>query len=259
MMVTITVTTDRDVQMLRQFLQREIRRRDTDAQKNGIHHRFNAEAGMAGWDWLQCFRGRFPGLVMRKPQGLSIDRAIAINRSDIQGYFDLLFETLSSNQLLDKPGHIYNVDESGFQLNPRVEKVIADKGSPSVYQMTCGEKGETITTIACCNAEGYFLPPVCVFKGKNNKPEWEDALPNGSRFFMNDKSGYVNSNIFIDWLREHFNPRKPNGKVLLLLDGYISHITDSDMLELAETNGVILFCLPPLTSYSPWIAVSSSL
>ena len=124
----------------------------------------------------------------------------------VNKYFDLLFKVLQGNNLLDKPGHIYNMDESGFQMNPRVENVIAAKGSPTVYQMTCGEKGETITTIACCNAEGYFLPPYCIFKGKNKKKEWEDALPNGSKVFMNEKSGYVNSSIFMKWLGGHIIP-----------------------------------------------------
>jgi hypothetical protein len=186
------------------------------AERNLIPHRFNRDKCMAGWDWLDSFLRRFPGLVRKKPQGLSVDRAVAMNRKGIEDYFKLLLNVLTKNNLLDKPGHIYNVDESGFQINPRPCTVIGEKGSPTLYQMTSGEKGETISVIACCNAEGSFIPPTCILKGKNKKPEWKDSLPSGSKVIMNEKSGYVNSYIFMQWLKEHFIPRKQSGRVVLL-------------------------------------------
>jgi hypothetical protein len=219
------------------------------AERNEIPHRFNRDKGMAGWDWLDSFLRRHPGLIKKKPQGLSVDRAMAMNRKAIEDYFNLLLDVLTKNNLLDKPGHIYNMDESGFQMNPRPDTVIAKKGSPTLYQMTSGEKGETISVMACCNAEGYFIPPACILKGKYKKPEWEDSLPNGSKVFMNEKSGYVNSTIFMLWLKEHFLPRKPTGKIVLLLDGHTSHCTDPDMLELAQENGILMICLPPHSTH----------
>jgi hypothetical protein len=112
---------------------------------------------------------------------------MAMNRKDIDNYFRLLLDVLTKNNLLDKPGHIYNMDESGFQMNPRPDTVISEKGSPTLYQIISGEKGETISVIACCNAEGCFIPPACILKGEE-KPEWEESLPNGSKVFMNEKS-----------------------------------------------------------------------
>jgi hypothetical protein len=217
------------------------------AERNGIHHRFNKDNGIAGWDWLYSFLRRFPGLVKKKPQGLSIDRAMAMKRKDIKDYLNLLLDVLMKNNLLDKPGHMYNTDETGFQMNPRPNTVIAEKGSPT-YQMTCGEK-ETVSVMACCNAEGCFMPPACILKGKNKKPEWEDSLPNGSKVFKNAKSGYVNTAIFMQWLREHFIPRKQQGKVMLLLDSHTSHCTDPDMLDLAQENDVVKVCLPPHSTH----------
>ncbi|XP_068081804.1 uncharacterized protein [Anabrus simplex] len=219
------------------------------AERNGIPHRFRRENGMAGWDWLQSFLKRFPTLVTKKPQGLSVDRAMAMNREAIAEYFSLILDVLSANNLLDKPGHLYNMDETGFQMNPRPDTVIAEKGSPTLYQVTSGEKGETITVIACCNAEGNFIPPACILKGKRKKPEWEDGLPNGSTVYMNEKSGYVTSDIFMSWLKDHFIPRKQQGKVVLFLDGHASHCTDPDMLDLAARNDVIMICLPPHSTH----------
>ena len=100
-----------------------------------------------------------------------------MKREEVSKYFDLLENTLKDNYLFDKPGNIFNVDESGLQLNNKPDKVIAMKGSKDVHVLTSGEKGETVTLVACCNAEGNFLPPYCIFKGVNKKQEYGDGLP----------------------------------------------------------------------------------
>ncbi|KAJ8939885.1 hypothetical protein NQ318_023225 [Aromia moschata] len=42
------------------------------------------------------------------------------------------------------------------------------------------------------------------------------------------------------WMREHFIPRKPLGKVLLILDGHASHVNSVEMLEFAESNSITI-------------------
>lgn len=102
--------------------------------------------------------------------------------------------------------------------------------------------------MACCNAEGAFLPPVLIMKGKRQKAVFSDGLPPGSKIYMNEKSSYVNSQLFLRWLKEHFLPRKSPGKVILLLDGHTSHSTALDMLKFADVNDIILLCLPSHTT-----------
>jgi hypothetical protein len=75
-----------------------------------------------------------------------------------------------------------------------------------VHVLTSGEKGETVSVIACSNAEGNFLPPYCIFKGVNKKAEFSDGMPPGSVAAMNKKSAYDTSEIFLDWLENHFTP-----------------------------------------------------
>lgn len=77
-----------------------------------------------------------------------------------------------------------------------------------MHKITFSEKGETVTAIVCCNAEGHFLPPVCMLKGVNNKPEWEEGMPPGSKIIMSRKSAYVNTDIFTERLKTHIIPRK---------------------------------------------------
>jgi hypothetical protein len=146
-------------------------------------------------------------------------------------------------------GHpVYNMDETGLQLNNKPGFVIARKGSKNVAAVTSAEKGETITVITCCNAEGYFLPPACIFKGKNKKSEFEDGMPPGSVVYMNQKSAYISTSLFLTWLKTHFLPRKPAGKVILILDGHWTHCNSVEMLEFADEHDIILLCLPSHTT-----------
>lgn len=214
------------------------------AEKLKIHHKFNKNKKRAGKDWFKAFMKRNTDLSIRKSEGVSLARARAMNRTDVGNYFELLQQVLEQNNLIDKPGSLFNMDETGLQLNNRPEYVVAEKGSKNVAAITSGEKGETISVIACCNAEGLFIPPMCIFKGKNKKNEYEDGMPPGSIVCMSEKSAYINTSIFFNWLQNQFLPRKPQGPVVLILDGHSSHVSSVDVLELAEQNQIILICLP---------------
>ncbi|XP_031342963.1 tigger transposable element-derived protein 1-like [Photinus pyralis] len=219
------------------------------AEQLKLRHTFNKENEMAGLDWLHLFMSRNPELSIRKSEGISLARSRNMNKTNVLKYFDLLQDILVDNGLVNKPSNIYNMDESGLQLNNKPGYVVAAKGSKSVTNVTSGEKGETISVIACCNGEGTFLPPACVFKGKNEKPEYRDNMPPGSTIYMSVKSAYVTTDIFFLWLKDHFLPRKPDGPVLLILDGHSSHCSSVETLEFAETHDIILLCLPSHTTH----------
>ena len=46
----------------------------------------------------------------------------------INTYFDTIEEILSRNDLLNKPRKFFNNDETGMPLDPKMMKVIAEKG-----------------------------------------------------------------------------------------------------------------------------------
>ncbi|XP_056645093.1 uncharacterized protein LOC130450623 [Diorhabda sublineata] len=213
-----------------------------------LPHRFNNEKKSAGWDWFQGFMKCHPDLSKRKAEGLSLARASGMNRQDVDKYFEMLLKVLTDNDLISKPERIYNMDESGIQVNNKTGRVIASKGAKCVNTVTSTEKGENVSLIACCNAEGTFLPPILILKGKYKKPEFCEGLPPGSNVYMNQKSSYINAELFLKWMKEHFIPRKQDGKVLLILDGHSSHSNSYEMLQLASENDVIILCLPSHTT-----------
>ena len=219
------------------------------AEQLKLNHRFNKETQMAGYDWLELFLSRNTDITLRKSEGVSLARAKAMNKAEVTAYFQLLESVLMQDNGILPPSCVFNMDESGLQLNSRPGHVLAQKGAKAVSTITSTEKGETITIIGCCNAEGTFLPPACIMKGKNKKPEFEDGMPPGSKLFMSQKSAYITSEIFLEWLKTHFVPRKPAGKVVLLLDGHATHCNSVEMLEYANQNEIILISMPSHTSH----------
>lgn len=77
------------------------------------------------------------------------------------------------------------------------------------------ERRETITDVTCNNAEGTFLPPYIIMKNVNLKDEFADGLPSSSQIRMNRKSAYINSYLFMDWMKSHFVSHKLAGKSYL--------------------------------------------
>lgn len=93
---------------------------------------------MAGEGCLQLFLHRNPELSISKAESVCQARA-QVSRSDVTKYFELLGEVLLPHGLINKPDSVYNIDETGLQINNRPEKVIDAKGSKMVANNTSGE------------------------------------------------------------------------------------------------------------------------
>ncbi|CAH2016687.1 unnamed protein product [Acanthoscelides obtectus] len=137
----------------------------------GIPNKFNQKEGKAGQKWLELCLKRRSEVSIRKSENTSIARALGMSRETVGKYFSDLERIMTEHNFYDKPGHIFDTDETGLQLNTRAGQVLAEKSSKCVPSVSPGEKGETISVIACCSAEGIFLPPYCIFKGKNRKED----------------------------------------------------------------------------------------
>jgi len=65
---------------------------------------------------------------------------------------------MKGNKLEDRPGQIFNMDESGVPLDPKAPRLIFQKGS-SACALGSGDKSQ-ITVVACASAAGFCLPPM---------------------------------------------------------------------------------------------------
>ncbi|CAC5405936.1 unnamed protein product [Mytilus coruscus] len=177
--------------------------------------------------WFYGMIRRWPDLKVVKQRALEVVKANTANKENISKYFNQLEKALLEYNLIDKPHLIYNVDE----------KSVAISG-----------KGETITILGCGNAIGNALPPFFIFPGQKMNDQLLEGSSPGSVGTVS-KTGESNSDIFMDFLRNHFMKIVPdNGLVLLLLDGHTSHIPVSTF-EWARNHNIILQLIPAHTSH----------
>lgn len=106
------------------------------AESHDLPNKFDKNLKIAGKDWWAGFRLRHRELLsIRKPEGLSLSRASAMNRPAIEKYFNVLEKEMSRLGLTNKPSCIYNCDESGLSLVPDTCKIVGRKGKKNIYQV----------------------------------------------------------------------------------------------------------------------------
>ena len=126
---------------------------------NGITHPFNTENKLAGVKWFRAFMTRNPILAVRIPEQISFVRAFGFTKEKVDEYLILLKQILfdkEGNRVIP-PSHIYNVDETGYSICHKPNKIIARKGKKDVNTLTSAEKGKTITAVICASATGQFF------------------------------------------------------------------------------------------------------
>uniref|UniRef100_A0A1X7SKR4 HTH CENPB-type domain-containing protein n=3 Tax=Amphimedon queenslandica TaxID=400682 RepID=A0A1X7SKR4_AMPQE len=216
------------------------------AEKFNKKHPFTGDS--AGRSWFDGFRKRHPMLTIRTPQPLSHCRALSANPDVIRDFFGKLGAIFGRLNLLSKPMQIYNCDESGISIVHCPGRVVMKLGRRTVYSLTSAEKGRTHTVVACVSATGFVLPPLMVYPRKRPVPDnfKEGAVPNTS--FHTSENGWINSNIFLEWLKFFVANIPPTRPVLLIQDGHISHVS-IEAIEFARANHIHLLCLPSHTTH----------
>ena len=219
------------------------------AAKNGISGIGSDKTRIAGRFWFRHYMSRFPDMALHKPEALSAARAMGCNELVLTQWHDLYKRTVSDLQISDRPSHIWNCDESGLQDMFVASKVIGEKGKPS-YQVTSGEKGETVTVLAGMNAVGQFTPLLMLFKGKRMKPfRWAVGSPPDTIIRMSD-NGWKTSETFIEWGHAFVRSLPQDGLPhLLLLDGHGSHVYNVAFLDLMASSNVQVMCFPSHTTH----------
>jgi hypothetical protein len=62
-------------------------------------------------------------------ESLSVTVAQRMNRNAIRTFFNMLEKAATENNLSDKSGNIFNIDEIGTQINNKPDSVITENGS----------------------------------------------------------------------------------------------------------------------------------
>lgn len=193
--------------------------------------------------WWVSFLKRHPSLTLRSPASVSTARALASDPSVLQVYFDLLEETLAENELTERPGQVYNMDETGLPLDPKPLKTVQLKGTKNALAYTSGGKSQ-ITAVGCVNAAGQAIPPMVIWDRKTMAPALAHGEVPGTIYGMSPK-GWMDQDLFHLWFTHHFLRYASGERPLLLISyGHSSHYCP-DTIKRAFEEDVIVFTLPP--------------
>lgn len=220
------------------------------AVQNKIEHSFNGESMMAGRCWLDRFLNRHKSVIsIRKPRGTSFARALGFTKEKVNTFFDILDAEFEKHNY--PADCIYNVDETGLTVvQSKVSEVIGLKGKRQISSLTSAERGGLITIVAAMSAGGTFIPPLMIFPRKNMNQQLMKGAPAGAVGVCHP-SGWIQSNIFVQWFDHFIKITKPceTSPVLLILDGHYSHTRNLEIIEKARENFVTIICLPPHTTH----------
>ncbi|XP_054281231.1 uncharacterized protein LOC128998900 [Macrosteles quadrilineatus] len=214
-----------------------------------IHKSNPFKNGVPGEDWFLGFKKRHR-LSVKQPQSLEYARKKCTDPFIIGHYFKLLKSTLDDLKLENKPGQIFNIDETNFSLDPSKTKVVGEVNRPS-SRITSGPGRENTTVLLGGNAAGEKLPPLIVFKGKAVWDSWlapeSEAFPGTS--YASSKNGWMETEIFANYFKNVFLKKCGTERpVVLLYDGHTTHL-DISVVELAIANNVVILKLPAHTSH----------
>lgn len=100
--------------------------------------------------------------------------------------------------------------------------------------LSSAERGSLVTVMS---AGGTFIPPMLIFPRKNMTHLLMKGAPPGA-IGRCHPSGWIQSNLFTDWLRHFIEKTKPTKEdpVLLILDGHNSHTKNIDIVNVARDN-----------------------
>lgn len=100
-----------------------------------LHTNGDQKSLTEGW-WRRFISRHHDALSLRIPAKLSHARLKASSRSCIDNYFDAVEHTLKTAGLWDYPSLVFNMDESGFPLDPKTVNV---RGSKNPFSLSTGD------------------------------------------------------------------------------------------------------------------------
>lgn len=212
-------------------------------------HQLSFKNGRPSLRWWRGVKNRHQRLRLRQPEGTAAIRHQCMDHAKVQKYFACLKSIMDASNLHIKPGNIWNMDETGVQLDHKPGRIVAGKGSKYLHSRTSGNR-ETITIIGCVNAAGCSLPPHVIVKGKTRRSLNSfdtTSAPTGTTWSWSD-SGWTKQGIALLWFTNSFLPNigaeRPQ---LLILDGHDSH-NFMELIDSAIQNEVHIIELPAHTS-----------
>lgn len=206
--------------------------------------------------WIIDFLQRNKNVTFRKAEALSRSAA-NVNESKIRRFFTNFYTFLEEHDYLDvleRPDAFYNVDESGFQLNASIDRVLAEKGSKNVYKVQGSKPKEMITATFGFGADGSMLPTQIIYKSSFSK-SFEAAVEigkTGADFLLSSTpSGWQTKDSFngyIQYIVEYLEAKHVAKPFFITYDNHASHL-NYDLFTWCYERNVHIVTFPPNTTH----------
>ena len=128
------------------------------------------------------FYFRWDCLALKKPIDLSVNRALAINWTDVTIWFDK-YKKVLQHLGITTPDRIFNVDEHGTEHHAKTRQVVGQKLSKSI-QLQYGEKPKRSTMLTFVRGDGVAIPPMVIHKGKFHESWTRDRMPGSTPIYL---------------------------------------------------------------------------
>lgn len=196
-----------------------------------------------GYEWAKLYMERHPAIKEKIAQKISRKRA-QVNEDMVNEFFDRLEKEMEDVS----PDNIYNMDESGFHDDPGKKKLLFRRSTRHPEQVKNSSKS-CFTIVFAGNAIGEIIPPFFIFKGKHCWSDWLVNAPKSSKMAVS-KSGWIDADIFEEWLEKHFVPivDQKKGKKILICDNLSAHISVK-ALKICEEHNIKFICLIPNSTH----------
>ena len=212
-------------------------------------HKIKFKAGKPSEKWWRLMKKRNARMRLRKPEPTAAVRHMCMDFKKVQHYFEALHGLLQKTGASECPKRIWNMDETGLQLEHKPRRVLAQKGVRYLHARTSGKR-EMLTVIACVNAAGDRIPPHIIAKGKTIKALHGfdvQSAPQGTTWSVSS-SGWTKQGIARLWFEQSFlaniGDERPQ---VLIVDGHDSH-NFVELVEIAMANKIEIVELPAHTS-----------
>ncbi|XP_031328129.1 uncharacterized protein LOC116159312 [Photinus pyralis] len=186
---------------------------------------------LPGEDWYQSFMRRNSNISLKKPEHLQKCRKTARDPAIVYDFYSKLEEVYNKHDLkgADNAKFVFNCDESGFANDPSRLRALGEKGK-ALCRISGGSGRESTTVLICVSADGFFLPPLIVFKGAAVQARWTSAESYPGTRYAASSNGWMEEPQFFYWFKDCFIPhvnsiRNNNHEqaAVLMYDGHASH------------------------------------
>jgi hypothetical protein len=203
-----------------------------------------------GCNYFERFIRRHPSVQAKMAARLDKQRALNSNYYVITDYNRKLRRLLERHKF--KPWCILNFDEKGFLIGLGTKVTVLCRSKRKSPHLLQDGNRELITVVEVILADGTFLPPFIIFKGKSHTEGMYQFCGNlfpGCKIAYSDR-GYIDSELSLVLLQHIVEnlPLHDGEPRLLIMDGHVSHIT-YDFLRFCLDREIYPLIIPSHTSH----------